>query len=542
MSLTALSTELLLAIFEFIRFRDAYNLLTTCKLLYPIAREHLWSDLAFTDDTIGAKRPTLFTRSGRDKDEGEDEDEDNDDDEYDGRVRVVKHTIDSNREQQEANRHSLQPREWGRLIEMTKRKDVAAGWDHTKRMAIYGPTLLYRTDFAKMLTGLIESGCLKPRYVYINLCGSDCRDYGFFTSNPYDYDAHADFLLALKSYAGPDSSNISFAIRGSHRPLIILEQEGLRYFRSELLTFLDLTITLSTEGLEWRKSQISTTVEYLKTTRNLRSLSLSCRAIQGLNTMAKIYLKDISEELAEFQSAVKNLAKLRKLRIVDSAFYPGFFLTPPDGIRALYYQDYAVTRNWWLELSETPLPNLEWLKLRTREIPPGPWQPGCHDLTLESFACKSLKYFNIGKKDFSTGPRNLVTRVMESNKNLSRKCVLNLLRHEVEPAMAKCTDILKARITNFTKEFSEEYRWKWLNGSRGGEFEKILLRNFLQTFLTEIDEGKLHTGNPDADATATVASDLGDISNRDNDFNGHGRFTSSRSTSILDRDDGILDD
>lgn len=152
-SLTTLSTELLLDIFKYVRFGDAYNLLTTCKYIYPIAREHLWFDLRLGR----SPRRIGFSRYNN----GDDDDGDDDGKQHSYWL-----------EPQKRSHHTLWCRATEKLIESTRQGGDNLGWNYTKRITLYGADILLNngfTEFAKMLTELIELGRLKPRYISLDL-------------------------------------------------------------------------------------------------------------------------------------------------------------------------------------------------------------------------------------------------------------------------------------------------------------------------------------------------------------------------------------
>ncbi|KAK6338204.1 hypothetical protein TWF730_002278 [Orbilia blumenaviensis] len=480
-SLTTLSTELLVTIFEYVGFRDARRLLTTCKLLHPIAKERFWSHIGFTEDECGScgdctdcsDSSLSYDSRGNQIDEQ---------DELEG----VEYSFEKRLRRGEKGRNFFIPSEWDMLIEKTHHGVEKLGWQYTKSITIDSPELCFDMALVNMLYGLMESGRLKPRYVYLDLGDSNRR--GCISPTTGDLEACKNVLLMLKKSSECLPSNYTFGLKIPSQWLF----DGVYIPDIRNLVELDLCLPLYRSDLNAIRQQIKKTAQTLSTTRRLRSLTINCRIKRGDFDERVFAVEDCAAEFAELQDAFTNLTSLRKLKIVSCLFHSAFFVTPPEGLRALQFKNCEVTGSWWEEFSRSSLPNLEWLKVETYRGFLG-WAPGSggRDLKLESFACTSLKYFHIRRDSYWEVPSGLARCILEGNKGLNEKCVERLFGHEVGAARSGCRSTLNKRLRAYDNEHLAEHRQKWVAGLRGQEFKEEYIRNYLQTLLKELNEGKL---------------------------------------------------
>ncbi|KAF3210968.1 hypothetical protein TWF106_010363 [Orbilia oligospora] len=449
-SLQTLSPELLLSIFSYLKFRDCRRLLTTSKYLYPLVKESLWSTVGFT--RVGCSKcrgcadcggykvgydnyPSEFEENEEEEEEEEEEKEE---------VKGLKYTFTSPQKwKKETESHYLRRDEWRRLIKAMKDEDLGNsddydsrfGWKYTKNLILQGVTITYEADLVEMLVGLIETGKLRPQYIYV-----DTRSYKEgaprkpIRPSP-DPAPQTSLLSSLKSYSTTTTtttpSNLSFGLR-FHLHLFFPFQS---FPSPHLFTTLNLCIPLTRTEPNVLTRQIKQLSNFLSAmTTNLQTLILNCSVNNHLFNERYVYIEDIEEQLSSLQHTFRNhhLSGLKKLTLISRLFHTKFFLIPPVGVRALRFEEWEGGIGWYRQFSQCGFGGkLEYLELGVSE------EAGYFDdddddddegLDITSFACNSLRYFGLTSKGaYDLLPTGLVEAILESNKQLNPRCVQRIV-------------------------------------------------------------------------------------------------------------------
>ncbi|KAK6497567.1 hypothetical protein TWF481_011974 [Arthrobotrys musiformis] len=385
-----LPAEIYLEIFGYLALRDAYNLLFTCKRVYPAAYECLWSYLCFTASHLG------ISQSSSADDGGQLTEEDEEESQY--FPRTVKDVF--------PKEYLLPPSKW-RLL--TDAATVVEGWKYTKGIVLSGFNIIFESDLMRTLREKIESGELKPLVVGIYL-GSAQEHIDHPIADPFSDNSMNEFF-SLGSTLTPPSPH-------TEPPKIHLQVPSCRY--PNLLNFpLSLVTTLSL-GLAHpgiahlfdQTEHIFDLSECLFACTNLRSLTITNNHTGAL--LNRLPHPTYSEPLQILQEAFDSLINLTSLRFEYRFLSTEVFIRPPQSVKYLSYESFSVTQGFWRALSSAELENVEWLKINAR-WQGGLWmtEPHCTP-DIGSFAGKNLKYFCLeGEEHFLPG--DMADCVLRSN-------------------------------------------------------------------------------------------------------------------------------
>ncbi|KAK6516255.1 hypothetical protein TWF506_006164 [Arthrobotrys conoides] len=214
--------------------------------------------------------------------------------------------------------------------------------------------------------------------------------------------------------------------------------------------------------------RITNLTTILKTAVRLKYLCLSTYGPDFYDS-ENVIPKETPEVLADFQSAVDKLDRLEKLSISHLFGDSSFFLTPPDNVKSLRLQGWT-TPSWWLQLSKSPLPNLENLFVHhdvanrcwnNREI----WSR--EELKIKSVAVKTLKRFS-GAAPLFAQP-DFLDCILAANKGLNgQHDYIAQRQDEVIPQIRGSAESLIGTFSSIVQSRMEELTWRnWdENGSR----------------------------------------------------------------------------
>ncbi|KAF3288405.1 hypothetical protein TWF970_005479 [Orbilia oligospora] len=440
-SLQTLSPELLLSIFSYLRFRDCCRLLTTSKYLYPLFKESLWSTVGFTQMGCGKCRGCpdcggYKVRYDNYSSEFEEDEEDEEEEEED-EIKGLKYTFTSPKKwKKETESHYLRRYEWQRLIKAMKDEDLGNGdydgrfgWRYTKNLILHGVTVTDELDLVEMLVGLIETGKLRPQYIYVDTRSHKEGAPPKPVLPPPDPAPQTSLLSSLKSYSTTTTiSNLSFGLRFHLHPFF-----PFRSFPSpHLFTTLNLCIPLSRTELNILTQQIKQLSNFLSVmTINLQTLVLNCSVNHYIFNERYVDIEDIEEQLSSLQYTFTNhLPGLKKLTLISRLFHTKFFLIPPAGVRALRFEEWEGSIEWYRQFSKCGFGGkLEYLELG---VSGGVFYFDGDDdeLDVTSFACNSLRYFGLTSKvGNDLLPPGLVKAILESNKLLDERCVQRIVEY-----------------------------------------------------------------------------------------------------------------
>ncbi|KAK6528478.1 hypothetical protein TWF281_009719 [Arthrobotrys megalospora] len=456
MSLPKLPCEVIDAIFENLGFHDLFGLLLTCKDINPIAHRHLWSVLEF----------------GR-YEQGDGIDSDSDDG----------HTPTAD-EEYDDRRHYLGPTAWQCLARMhadslSGELKADLGWRHTRKIAMFAPSLLNEPKVAQMLIETLKSGDLKPRQFELHL-------------NPYHQmglsgGKYMQLLLTLKSYFQSNEGSIILDANEKIFPMLHL-------LETKSITELDLDFQPGDPVRRHTAGGITSLTDLFTSTPNLKHLFIGHSFHGGYCQPWPIGEQSIL--LAKLQVAFQKLTKLEKFRVSGGGFFihPSFFLTPPVNVRVLEYEC-VTTPLWWLGLSKAVLPQLEELTIGDNAA-----HLGWRDLELErsrgikfkrqqfligSIAITSLK--RISGQPPASGPIDWFPVVLDANKGIDGNAMAPLLSTAIEADLNKYTDILIRRIRRYRIRTAQDYGRRWGEGVRGDRLEKTFLRECVEALALEMD-------------------------------------------------------
>ncbi|EGX46696.1 hypothetical protein AOL_s00097g444 [Orbilia oligospora ATCC 24927] len=404
MNLTNLPSEIHLQIFSYLPQGCIYNLLLTCKQIYPTAHQQLWSCLGFLSTFTAENTPS----------------DSNDINAYLARISL------SRRENffhfpriitySRFNKYLLPPLRWRILIDPNLNPNSSSntknnGWGLVKRIILGGFDVLLEDKLMNALREKIEAGNLNPQFIEIYL--------GDGLNHTYDP------LTAARSFFSTINSHANAALLNRNKteynpPSLTLQIPSstalkLDCFPLNTITTLSLGISPSSrEDFFNPASQILQIAEYLTTaSSSLRSLTLN----NTHNGTVLQPLEQFSSVLEALQQAFTNLTALQKLKFSFRFFNASLFISPPENVRVLCYDDFEATEDWWYQLSKAELRNVEWLKVGIRWYHCGVSGDKSDVPNVGTFSGKKLKCFYLEGNKGSI-PKGLADCVLRANPGL----------------------------------------------------------------------------------------------------------------------------
>ncbi|KAF3314104.1 hypothetical protein TWF173_004976 [Orbilia oligospora] len=328
------------------------------------------------------------------------------------------------------------------------------GYHHIKKIEVltpknsFGPSQSRKSGFHDILLGLIESGKIDLREIYIR--GNGINGWPQIRYDEYDDTGKCNspslvFLRRIKEYAQSKSIR-EFSMNIATSNILSLVEADVVEFR--LLTKLSVCMTLdfrrppeyeTTPGQSAHINQgdryLATLPGVLNQTAELRELRF--RANIGRCTEdgpGSIHDPKLAEPLEKLQTAIGNLKRLRVLKIGNDEstdctseqifFHPSFFMIPPETCEVVeYYATVSVV--WWRKFASHHFSGVKRLKLNITPMGlEGRWWAGGDsvDLRLYSVAVTGLKEFVMDAREFSGAdpdrhkyPRDLIDCVKRKN-------------------------------------------------------------------------------------------------------------------------------
>ncbi|KAK6506120.1 hypothetical protein TWF506_011044 [Arthrobotrys conoides] len=401
MTLTSLPSELHLQILSYLPPSSLYNLLFTCKQLHPIAHQQLWSYLGFLSK-VTAENLTSASTSNSNTLNSLSEKED--------------HYFPNTVTKSKVKQYLLLPSKWKVLINI-KSND---GWKLVKGIIFGGFDILFEAELMKTLKDKIETGYLKPQFIEIYL--GDTRDHIHALLNP-PKDTPLTTALSLFSTIKSSSSTTTTT---APNPLQLSLQlpcytiPDLESFPLHTLTTLSFGISHPSLNHLFNPSgqilQISKYLTTISSSTTLKSLTITNNA-HGIVLQP---LENNSPELEQLQKAFTSLKTLYSLKLSYRFFNASLFITPPENVKILCYDDFEVTNDWWYQFSNAELKNVEWLRIGVRWYHSGVTGDNSDARGIGSFKGNKIKRFYWdGYKSFI--PKDLVNCVLEANPGLTIK-------------------------------------------------------------------------------------------------------------------------
>ncbi|KAF3181503.1 hypothetical protein TWF788_006501 [Orbilia oligospora] len=421
MNLTNLPSEIHLQIFSYLPQSCIYNLLLTCKQIYPTAHQQLWSCLGFlsivTAENASSNSNNLNAYSSKQKE-----------DSFHFPSTITKSRF---------NQYLLPPSRWRILIDPTLNPNSSFntkinGWGFVKRIILGGFDIVFEDELMDTLREKIEAGDLNPQFIELYLGGKpSLNDYLSYTAD------HTYALLYPHKNAPLTAALSLFSAINSHTNTALLNNSKTEYNPPSLtlqipsstvlkLDFFPLnTITTLSFGISPTNinhlfdpaSQILQIAEYLTAaSSSLRSLTIN----NNHNGIVLLPLQQFSSELKALQQAFTNLKNLTNLKFSFRFFNASLFISPPDNVKVLCYDDFEATKDWWYQLSKAELKNVEWLKIGIRWYHSGISGDNSDAPDVGTFKGKKIKQLYLdGGKSFM--PKDLADCVLRVNPGLVEK-------------------------------------------------------------------------------------------------------------------------
>ncbi|KAF3125451.1 hypothetical protein TWF703_010990 [Orbilia oligospora] len=414
MDLTKLPSEIHLQIFSYLPQSCIYNLLFSCKQIYPSAHQQLWSCLGFlsavTAENASSNSNNLnayLTTTSLSRKEN---------------LFHFPSTITKSR----FNQYLLPPSRWRILIDPTLNPNSSFntknnGWGLVKRIILGGFDIVFEDELMNTLGEKVEAGDLNPQFIEIYL--GDTADHTYALLNPpknTPLTAALSLFSTINSHANTALLNNSNNTTKYNPPSLTLQIPSSTVLTLDLFplnTITTLSFGISTTNLNHLfnpASQILQIAEYLTTaSSSLRSLTIN----NNHNGIVLLPLQQFSSELKALQQAFTNLTALQKLKFSFRFFNASLFISPLENVKVLCYDDFEATKDWWYQLSKAELKNVEWLKVGIRWYHSGISGDNSDAPDVGTFGGKKIKRFYLdGNKGFI--PKDLAECVLRVNPGL----------------------------------------------------------------------------------------------------------------------------
>ncbi|KAF3289728.1 hypothetical protein TWF970_003488 [Orbilia oligospora] len=328
------------------------------------------------------------------------------------------------------------------------------GYHHIKKIEVltprnsFGPSQSRKSGFHDILLGLIESGKIDLREIYIR--GNGINGWPQIRYDEYDDTGKCNspslvFLRRIKEYAQSKSIR-EFSMNIATSNILSLVEADVVEFR--LLTKLSVCMTLDFrrppeyETTPGQSAHINQGDRYLATLPGVLNQTAELRELRFRANIGRcmedgpgsIHDPKLAEPLENLQTAIGNLKRLRVLKIGNDEstdctseqifFHPSFFMIPPETCEVVeYYATVSVA--WWRKFASHHFSGVKQLKLNITPMGlEGRWWVGGDsvDLRLYSVAVAGLKEFVVDAREFSGAdpdrhkyPRDLIDCVKRKN-------------------------------------------------------------------------------------------------------------------------------
>ncbi|KAK6535966.1 hypothetical protein TWF281_000215 [Arthrobotrys megalospora] len=421
-SIIKLSPEVIFPILEYLDYRDVFSVLLTCKVLYPIAYQHLWSTLEFSTG------PNFtFTH------------------------------------------HGLPPSAWRKLERMYSSAEAGSldlGWRFTRTLALHHLSVLHYKELTEMLGELFRiDGSLYPEETgeeFLKILKT------YYSSKP-----PGEVILSI-----PSTADRIFLMED------VLDFRHLSDLRLMNDRWEKGTQEVTWEQREDKSNptkRITNLTKLLSTAVNLRHLSLII-FIQGSDDEEQAYyindfqpnqkVEESPESLAMLQKAFSKLDRLETLEIENFFVDRSFFLTPPANVKAVKFRC-TTTPTWWRQLLQFDLPGVEDLTVY-HEMRTACWESWRVKRDYEGFETPSVAFTTL-KRFSGRAPLytpHIAKYIVEANKELhGRHDFKEDWGDEIVPGIEECAERLVDAFASIVRRNVRSSTWKDLHNEDGLEIE-----------------------------------------------------------------------
>ncbi|KAK6504336.1 hypothetical protein TWF506_002539 [Arthrobotrys conoides] len=431
-----LAPELLFSIIRHLPSKDTLNLGLSCKALFPVCYQALWSSASLIPARGKKTWPGFQIRRKF--------------------VSEVRETIEKS---------------WL----------GSPGLKYAKHVD-FGNLIYKRGEEAPILMQLLEDGVIKPR----------CIDLSFFTSDLRSMDQRPA-IQQMKKYT--ESKTLKELKTHLYSEIGYSLSEIV-----DLTKITRLTFNISIEGYRPGTEPEETVSRRIKDITSIleKTIYLKYFSWKG-DTDRKYHIDSVSEELEDLQIAFNNLRDLESLRIENYLFHPSFFLKPPETVRSLVLNCLG-SGQWWKGFAACPLTNVTDLRFHRapavtsyaselRGFFSADEDLSIDTITVEKVAVQSLEVFLCHS---NVVPQDLGRHILKGNPKLQRGYKLELTGREAKRLLRKYHSRFEGNWELSKSYFEDLYITHYLNDADPTTELEVVEGFCLMCIMGEIEKGYVH--------------------------------------------------